>query len=62
MSVPFLPRIEENAMLINLIVLSITVLTFAFVLVWLRRPDLRTSIEAPKYDVAKWDTAPVEGD
>ena len=49
-------------MLINLIVLSITVLTFAFVLVWLRRPDLRTSIEAPKYDVAKWDTAPVEGD
>lgn len=43
-------------MLINLIVVSITGLTVAFVVIWLRRPDLRASIEAPKYDVAQWDS------
>jgi hypothetical protein len=43
-------------MLINLIVLAITGLTVASVLIWLRRPELRASIEAPKYDVAKWDS------
>jgi hypothetical protein len=42
-------------MLINLIVLSITVLAVASVAVWLIVPSLRKSIEAPKYDVARWD-------
>jgi len=42
-------------MLINLIVLTTTALVTAFVLVWLFVPGLRTSIEAPKYDVADWD-------
>lgn len=42
-------------MLINLIVLLITGLAAVFGLAWLLAPGLRSSIEAPKYDVARWD-------
>jgi hypothetical protein len=45
----------RTVMLINVIVFAITLLAAGFVVVWLVIPGLRASIEAPKYDVAKWD-------
>ena len=42
-------------MFINILVVAITVLVLAFVIVWLLSPGLRSSIEEPKYAVAKWD-------
>jgi hypothetical protein len=51
-------RNEAIAMLINLIVGAITVLTAVFVVVWLLLPGLRRSIEEPKYKVAEWDIDP----
>jgi hypothetical protein len=42
-------------MFINLLVLSITVIMVFFVILWLSFPQLRGSIEAPKYQIAEWD-------
>jgi len=44
-------------MLINLFVLAITIGAGGFTLLWVLRPDLRRSIEAPKYRVARWQDA-----
>ena len=42
-------------MLINILVVSITAIVLVFVVIWLLVPALRSSIEVPKYAVAKWD-------
>jgi hypothetical protein len=42
-------------MLINLLVVSITLIVLAFVAIWWLLPALRSAIEAPKYAVAHWD-------
>ena len=42
-------------MLINILVVSITMIALVFVAIWSLFPGLRSSIEAPKYPLAHWD-------
>jgi hypothetical protein len=41
-------------MAVNLIVLAITLMMFAFLIAWVLFPRIRPQIEAPKYRVLTW--------
>ena len=46
-------------MLINLIVGFVTLAAVGAVLIWRCFPGVRSSIEAPKHQVARWDREPI---
>jgi len=49
-------------MFINVLVASMTVILLGFVVAWLRSPQLRSSLELPKYPVAQWDPPKPRGE